>query len=138
MRAAVVQSNIILSPLALASTPGVPPGGPSRAYRWTGRNTTPMAVPSWISGHTIVWQGWVYREYGVSEIILYTRRDSPTSSGEFLTSMELGSTPIGVWSPFKYVGIPKQPYLFLYYQVNFDPAADSNAIWFGDWTVSVL
>lgn len=139
MRAAVVQSNIVLSPFALASTPGVPPGGPSRAYRHAFLGDAPdMAVPDWVTGHTIVWQGWLYREVGVDNIHLYSR-NKPAGSGQLrLIEFPIESTPIGVWTRFQYVGKPKLPILAFFYQISQVGPPYTTAVWFGDWTISVL
>lgn len=133
----MVQSNILLSPLALASTPGVPPGGPSRAYRHAGRDAPDMAVPDWINGHTIVWQGWLYREVGTAVINLFIRL-SPAGSGQSsIKAFPIGSTPIGVWTRFQYVGNPSHPIRAFFYQID-QSTPYTNVVWFGDWTISVL
>ena len=137
MRASVVQSNIILSPLALASTPGVPPGGPSRAYRHAGRDAPNMAVPQWVFGHTFVWEGWLYREVGVANISLGIRWYPAGSGQSGLKTLLLGSTPIGVWTRFQYVGKPNYQISAFFYGID-QNTPYTNAVWFGDWTVAVL
>lgn len=137
MRAAVVQSNIILSPLALASTPGVPPGGPSRAYRHAGRDAPSMLAPDSINGRTIVWQGWLYADSDAAWINLYVYWNPAGSGQSPLKSFPPGSIPVGVWTRFQYVGKPSHQIRAFFYQID-QHTPYTTAVWFGDWTISVL